>query len=562
MDKPSKKRILGFAILFAATFIGLSPLTSRGIKSELTKIEQTTDFEDGDDKSLKHNESLIKEKNKNEGNKLKCTISVPDNISGTIKRKQNFYDIREAINYAKDNNATEVVIELENDIYTSGNIDITGLNVIITGSKEGDKPRIIIDNNISVNETEEDQEMSVFYTNGDDYQLFVMQNVGFYTNGLKYRTFSNNGHGTVDGYYTNVDGDNFSINGGTSGGFSKFENCNFSGDVSLENQNDASINKGNFGNLSIRSNIPDKKTTININEAAAKSIDVDIMPKDDITHSNEPSSYISYCNNGISLVNGNTTDFIRINGCACVYLTDIYLPSGHINIKDSDFAELYDISGKDCSIKLSSIKDARISKSDVNTIKVSKNKNLTDLTKDNQTTSIYLNDSKAKTTKIFDTDLLGIDNYNTLYLDTKNNGHISAFNSNILILNSTDEDKVYINNCGLLNMTLKNARLKVQDTTFPTDTLKDTSLGNPKIRFDDNSEIEFDGCEFRNIDINTTQSEKKKRIVSFKNCSATNPIRLLNAGNQNKEFYISNFNPAYDVYWDGFTTQEIACWER
>ena len=164
-----KKRIFGFFIIATATtFIGSAHLTSRVNKVEPTKIEQTTDFEDSDNISLNENEKL--------GNILKCTISIPDNISGKINRKQNFYDIQDAINYAKDNNATEVIIEVENDIYVPCNIDITGLNIIITGSKEGEKPSIIIDKIISKNETEEDQETPVFYTNGDSYQLFAMQN--------------------------------------------------------------------------------------------------------------------------------------------------------------------------------------------------------------------------------------------------------------------------------------------------------------------------------------------------------------------------------------------------
>ena len=187
-----KRKICGYLIIAAlSTFIGPS-LTSRVNKVEPTKIEQTTDFEDSDNISLNENESIIREKNEKLGNILKCTISIPDNISGKINRKQNFYDIQDAINYAKDNNATEVIIEVENDIYVPCNNDITGLNIIITGSEEGDKPSIIIDNSISKNETEEDQETPVFYTNGDSYQLFAMQNVRIKTNGLKNPTLSNN----------------------------------------------------------------------------------------------------------------------------------------------------------------------------------------------------------------------------------------------------------------------------------------------------------------------------------------------------------------------------------
>ena len=284
------------------------------------------------------------------------------------------------------------------------------------------------------------------------------------------------------------------------------------------------------------------------------------MPKnEDITHRNEPPSYFSfYGNHRKSLENGSTADYIYIQGCHCVQMSNIFSPNGHIKIEGSDLAELFGISGNDCSIELNSNNEISISNSDVKSINAL---GCIDENSDNQKNRITIDYSKAKITVVSNFDVLNMNGYNVLHFKSRDNKNIYIFDSNFFRFESR-EGEAYLKNCGLLDTSFNNSNVIIQSTMFPTDLFKYTTLGSPKIRLDDSSKVEFDRCMFNDIEIYIPQDEELKDGVQFTDSIATKPIKLIGVDDENKaikqgEFYIMDIgkeeNKVY-LYQENDTT--------
>ncbi len=499
--KSDIKRYFGrgiLAALIATSAINITP--NRVQASDLSNVKTQKDITDYDSENLQNESdlSIIRDTNKIAGSVMNCTFSKDNNTVEETKKTKSFYDLEEAIKYARENNYSNIDVFINHSFYISKNLDITGLNLKITGNYRSDKRTelYIFDDG----EIENGEASAVFISKGNNNEETVLSLNTLRTSG-KTPILKNLGTGKTTEAYTDFEAESIYSNSENT----YFNSCK-ADRVVVPNAKNCHIKYGDFEEIDI-SSINNAKIVIDSARADSIKADYSCVEEKESQKINSRFNSIA-CEARKMTVDGYKT--VDINSSRY---------SNIIEVSNSDNVCFSDLQGKEIAVKANNNGQVTMYGSHINSLDASNGKilrcsssSLEDKTVCSGIGKTFFNHLTTKELTIEESST-GIVDYSTI-------GILNGRNLNNLLTHGSTIESANIENVG-------NTRFVRSSFSPNITTYEGEKLGNDESNIVvNNSTVKCFQCTFDGTNVSLTDvNGNKYEMVIFDNCLTVEPVK-------------------------------------